>query len=216
MVDKRKGSQVTSIQKTPETLLGGWEQNFRAAFARDGGAQFEALIKRFGLEVDTQGMLEGTIDFVNASAALLRLDGRRIEDFLGDQQYGGQTSNATYALTFDVGSQGAARLLVEQGLKFVDLADLYEYPWHRLELVGYSEIWVSRTDGNALDPSEVEELVRDVTDDIRFDLDEEEVSLFFDPDSYAGALAISICDTPETVINPSDLGSEISWSSSLR
>lgn len=210
MVDKRQGSRVTSVQKTHETLLGGWEQNFRAAFARDDGTQFEALIKRFGLEVDAQGMLEGTIDFVNASAALLHLDARRIEDFLGDQQYGGQTSNAIYALTFDVGNQGAARLLVKKGLKLVDLADLYEYPWHRLELVGYSEIWVSRTDGNALDPSEVEELVRVVTDDIRFDHDEEAISLFFDPDSCAGALAITICDTPETGIFPPDLGSEIS------
>jgi hypothetical protein len=196
MIDKRNRSEVESRHERLEASLVAWERGFRTDFAKDRGAFFEPLITRFGLKIDAEDMLEGTIDFVTASAALADLDGVEIKAFLADQRYDAQAPIATHALTFDVAGRGAARLLVTPALTSIDLADLYEYPWNRLELVGYSGFWLSRLDGNALEPSEVEELDRVVTGDIRFDYAEDEVSFFFDPDSYEGALAVTVYDTP--------------------
>jgi hypothetical protein len=197
MVQRRNSPKNSRRKRTLPSLLKSWERSFRADFARDSGAEFEPLLERFGLRFDVEAMLEGTVDLVTASAALAALDGVDISQAIGEQKYDPQTSAATYALTFEMAGHGVARLLVTPGLDFVDLADLYEYPWHRLETVGYSTLWVSRIDGEDLSLAEVEELERLVTADVMFDFGEDEVSIIFDPDSYDGALAIIVYDTPQ-------------------
>lgn len=201
MFEKFTGSADNLHPKTPDALLNVWEKNFRAEFALDDGVQFASLIERFGLEVDAHAMLEGTIDLVIASAALLRLEGRSFDEFLVNQRYDIQAPNPTYFLTFDLFGRGAARLLVEPDFAFVDLADLYEYPWTRLEIVGYSGLWVSRVDSQLLRQSEEADLEKIVTDDIRYDYGVDEVSFCVDPDTYFGALAITVYDTPDDVVN---------------
>lgn len=196
MVDHRTDPKMTRRRQKAVTLIKAWERKFRSDFACDCGARFEPLIERFGLEVDAEGMLEGTIDFVAATTSFAVLDGVEICEFLADQCYDGQAPTATYSLTFDVASRGVARLLVTPRLRFVDLADLYDYPWDRLKLAGFSHLWVSRLDGKALVQSELEELERLVTDDIRFDFGDDEVWIGFDPDTYDKALAIAVYDAP--------------------
>jgi hypothetical protein len=183
--------------KTPARMLEAWERTFRSEFAQDGGAMFEPLLARFGLKGDAKAMLEGTVDFVIASAAFARLDGAAVEELLASQRYDSLATAAVYVLTFDMHGLGAARLLVSPGLRSVDLADLYEHPWHRLQRVGYSDFWISRLDGVALEGAEIDELHRLVSDDIMFDCDDDEISIIFDPDTYDGALAFSVYDTPE-------------------
>lgn len=185
-----------------EAMLKDWEQEFRAAFATDGGAQFEPLLQRFGIRIDAEEMLEGTIDSVTACAAFASMDGAAIGALLADQRYDGQASVATYALTFDLFGRSSARLLVRPEMKSIDLADLYEYPWERLQAAGYRDFWISRLDGEDLSMEEVGELDRVVCADIWFDYGEDEVSIIFDPDTYAGALSITVYeqieDTPDT------------------
>jgi hypothetical protein len=188
-----------ALRRKPSNAIQAWERKFRAAFERDGGSAFDVLIKRFGLWADAREMLDGTIDFVIATVALAQMDGAAVDEFLANQSYSGQGSTAVYALTFDLAGRGAARLLVRPDLRIVDLADLYDYPWHRIQMSGYSQLWVSRIDDLDLEPSEIEELDRLVTYDIRFDMNEDEVLISFDHDSYEGALAITVDDTPEVL-----------------
>ena len=187
---------------TAQAMLQDWEQGFRAAFAHDSGARFEPLLQRFGIRTGAQEMLEGTIDMVTACAAFSSMDGVAINALLADQRYDGEASTATYALTFDLFRRSSARLLVRPEMKSIDLADLFEYPWERLRGAGYSDFWISRLDGEDLSMEEVEELDRVVCRDIWFDYTEDEVSIIFDPDTYEGALSITVYeqieDTPHT------------------
>jgi hypothetical protein len=204
MVEQRNHSKAAPRQPTPKAMLQAWERTFRSDFARDAGAQFTPLLQRFSLKVDAQEMLEGTIDFVTACVALAGLDGVAIGEFLADQCYDGKAPTATYSLTFDLSCRSAARVLVTPRLKGVDLADLYEWPWHRIERVGYGDFWVTRLDDLDFEDSEFEALDKVVTRDIRFDYVEDEVSFFFDPDNYERALAVVVYDTPEEFLNHSD------------
>lgn len=202
MATAKKIDQAARRRLTAEALLQSWEQEFRDGFARDGGARFEPLLKRFGIRTGAQEMLEGTVDFVTACVAFASMDGVAIGTLLADQRYDAQTSAATYALTFDLFGRSSARLLVRPEMKSIDLADLYEYPWERIRMAGYGDFWVSRLDGEDLSMEEIEALDRVVSRDIWFDYGEDEVSIIFDPDTYTGALAITVYeqveDTPDT------------------
>lgn len=197
----KKLAPAAQRRLTAQAMLQDWEQEFRAAFAHDSGARFEPLLQRFGIRTGAHEMLEGTIDMVTACAAFSSMDGAEIDALLADQRYDGQGSTATYALTFDLFGRSSARLLVRPEMKSIDLADLYEYPWDRLRAAGYSDFWISRLDGEDLSMEEIEELDRVVCRDIWFDYAEDEVSIIFDPDTYAGALSITVYepieDTPD-------------------
>lgn len=197
MSTAKKTTQATRRRPTLEAQLRRWEREFRADFARDGGAHFEPLIQRFGIRTNPQEMLEGTVDFVTACAAFASMDGVEVGPLLDDQRYDAPSSAATYALTFDLSGRGSARLLVRPEMKSIDLADLYEYPWYRIRVAGYQDFWVSRLDDVDLSEEEIEELQQVIRSDIWFDYSEDEVSIIFDPDSYAGALAITVYEQGE-------------------
>jgi len=198
MLTAIKPNRAAGRRLTTRAQLQSWEREFRADFQRDGGARFKPLIQRFGLRTDAQDMLEGTVDFVTACVAFASMDGVDIGALLADQRYDDQASAATYALTFDLCRRGSARLLVRPDMKSIDLADLYEFPWERLRLAGYTDFWVSRVDGRDLSMEEIEELDQVVSRDIWFDYGEDDVSIVFDPDTYEGALAITVCEQTET------------------
>ena len=187
---------TTTEPQSPAALIHAWEQAYRRDFEQDNGAVFTTILQRFGLDVDAPAMLEGTIEFVRATAALRELDNLDLVAFLAEQRYDPQCTATTYSLVFDICQQGAACLLATPDLRFIDLADLYGWPWHRLEQVGYSGFWVHRIDGQALDAAEIEALDQQVSNDIAVDYGEDEVSVGFDPDSFEGALAVTICDAP--------------------
>jgi hypothetical protein len=205
MAPTKKIDVVARHRLTAEALLHRWEREFRADFARDGGAGFDPLIQRFGIRTDAQEMLEGTVDFVTACAAFASMDGVDVDALLADQRYDAQTSAATYALTLDLFGRSSARLLVRPEMRSIDLADLYECPWQRIRATGYRDFWISRIDGKALSMGEIEALDRAVRGGLRFDYGEDEVSILLDPDTYTGALAITVCDqvevTPHTKVS---------------
>ena len=202
MATANKSELADRRQSTGEVLLKDWEQEFRTDFGRDGGARFYSLLERFGILTGAQDMLEGTVDFVAACATFKILDGAEISGFLADQRYDSAASTASYALTFDLYGRSSARLLVRPDMRSIDLADLYEYPWERLRMAGYGTFWISRIDGADLLVEEIEKLDQLVSADIWFDYSEDEISIIFDPDTYAGALSITVYeqsqDTPDT------------------
>ena len=120
-------------------------------FACKGGARFEHLLERFGICTGAQEMLDGSVNFVTAYATFKTLDGVESDGFLDDQRYDSGASTATYALTFDLFGRSSARLLVRLDMRFIDLADLYEYSWERLRIAGLGDFWVSRINGADLD-----------------------------------------------------------------
>jgi hypothetical protein len=150
------------------------------------------------VQADPDLLLEGTIEFVSAIAAFATIDGRSVRNFLDSQKYDPSTANdATYAVTFDVSGRGFARVLADTRLQTLDLADLYGMPWDRFQRVGFTRFWVSRVDGVDLSVAELERLEQDITEDLLFDYGEDELDFWFDPDTYKGAMLVSVQDHVE-------------------
>jgi hypothetical protein len=182
-----------SIEQEGE--LASWAASFRSAAQADGDAILTEHLRKFDLQPDPELLLEGTIDFVIAIVAFATMDGRSIAVFLDSQKYDPSAANdAMYAVTFDVCGRGFARVLSDTRLKTLDLADLYGMSWDRYQCVGYSRFWVSRVDGDDLNPAELDRLEQDVTEDLRFDYAEDELDFWFDRDAYKGAMLVSVHD----------------------
>lgn len=185
--------QATRTNRPPRrrpgvaTLLRRWETTFRSQFARDD-TEFEALIDRFNLDTRPDEVLAGTVDFVRACAVVAELDGAGIDAFLADQRYEASSGTAPYALIFDVFGS-AARLLVQADMRGVDLGGLFEFPWMRLEFVGFNHLIVARTDGEDLSFEELDALTETISRDLRFDFSENELAIAFDPDCHEGGTA---------------------------
>jgi hypothetical protein len=124
--------------------------------------------------------------------------GGSVTDFLDSQRYDPSTADdATYAVTFDVCGRGFAKVLADTRLRTLDLADLYGMPWDRFQCVGFTSFWVSRIDGVNLSVAELERLEQDITKDLQFDYGEDELDFWFDPDTYKGAMLVSVQDHVE-------------------
>ena len=96
---------------------------------------------------------------VYAMAAYYQIDGRPDDDFLAMQTYNpAKSPNAPYMVSFDLNGHACARLLVDPELKSIDLADLYNHPWHPWKTVGYSQIWISHRDWSDLTKKEMKAL----------------------------------------------------------
>jgi hypothetical protein len=159
-----------------------WERSFRAAARSDNYALFRDHMKRLGLPAEPKLLVEGTIPVVQAILAYASIiDGQPFEPFLKMQKYNpSQATDACYALTFDLGGRAYARILVDRGLKTVDLADLLGHPWEDYEVAGYTRIWISHPDWTRLTSEELKQLEDDVTDDLLFDYSEDELNFWFD------------------------------------
>jgi len=144
-------------------------------------------------------LLEGTILAVQACCAYAQISGRSYDDFLAMQKYDiSDAINAKYAFTFDICGRTYARVLTSKELApFLDLADLHELPWQKYEVCGYSEIWVSRTDGKALTAREKAKLEKEVTDDLRYYYSADELGFWFDDSTIEGVLRVYVYDVGE-------------------
>jgi hypothetical protein len=175
--------------------LAAWETSFRSAAEADGFAALAQHLHRFDLSINPNELVQGTIDFVAASAAFDAVDGHPGSTLLDLQAYDPSASaGATYAVTFDVAGRSAARVLTAADLGGLDFADLYGMPWNRHQVVGYSGFFVSRVDGAEMSMPELEALEERVTSDLRFDYGEDEINFWFDPDSYPGAVRVEVYD----------------------
>ncbi len=113
--------------------------------------------------------------------------------FLQHQQYDtAKSTDASYAVTFDIYRQGFGTVIVSLPFKGLDLADLLGTSWDAYQAVGYSQILISRIDGEDLGTDEIDALEKAVTRDLFFDYDEEELDISFDPDSIDGVLVVFV------------------------
>jgi hypothetical protein len=175
--------------------LSEWEKTFRAEAGADNYSLFTLILKKLELPEDPTLMLEGTIVFVNMCVAYMEIDGRPYSEFLKQQTYDPKKSNdVLYQLTFDLHRRAYARVVLPLSLLPIDLADLYGALWNDFKAVGYCDFWISRIDETSLSQEEIANLEVAVHDDLRFDYCEDELSFWFDPDTHAGVLKVSVQD----------------------
>lgn len=175
--------------------VANWATRFRDTMASDDGGRFEADIERFALEATPADMVEATVALVIACCEMRQLDGQPSAEFLAHQQHAGAPASlAIYRVLFELGPGAVGVLMVDARLRWIDLADLYEMPWHYLERVGYVGFWVMRQDGADFEVEEVALLDKAITADLRHDYAEDEVCFYLDPDTWPGSVYCSVYD----------------------
>jgi ADP-ribosylglycohydrolase len=172
-----------------------WAERFRADAQADDFQIFQRHLKNLELPDEPALLLEGTLLLVQMSVAYLSMDGQEVAEFLAQQQYNpAHAAEATYQVTFDIHGAAYARLNLPASLRPLDLADLYGTPWSTYERVGYSDFWISRTDGIDLTAPEIADFEAAVESDLRFDYGEDEITFWFDTDSHEGILKCTVQD----------------------
>lgn len=183
----------------PKNPLNEWERKFRSAAKADNLALFRDHLRNLNLPDKPELLLEGTILVVQACCIYLDMDGRLYSEFLGLQKYNpADIRSAKYAFTFEISDKAFARVLIKRkhgsGL---DLADLYEHPWNKYKVAGYKRICISRADGKDLTEKQKAQLEEDVTYDLRYEYDEDELDFWFDDSTIEGVLWVELNDVFE-------------------
>jgi hypothetical protein len=172
-----------------------WEREFRGSARRDDSALLVEHLAAVGLPEDPLPLIEGTIQVVAACLAYCVIDSQEVVGFLQRQQYEPAGSrDAPYLLTFDLHGQGFARIATQIPFRPLDLVDIYGTAWERYKTVGYSQIRVSRSDGEPLGPDEIARVEAAVESDFRHDFNEDEVEFWFDPDTIEGVVIVTVQD----------------------
>jgi tetratricopeptide (TPR) repeat protein len=178
-----------------------WERGFRAAAKADGYKILGDHLRRLELPDFPELLLEGTILAVRACCAYMDIDGldrKYLRNLLEMQQYDpADSTDARYAVTFDISGTTYARVLVEPGLRSIDLADLYGQPWWEYETAGYDWLCVSSIDWSELTSEDLRRLEGDVEYDLRFDYCDEEVDFWFDRPPDKTCLWVCVYDVEE-------------------
>lgn len=178
-----------------EVAFTEWAERFRADAQADDFQILQKHLQNLELPDEPDLLLEGTLLLVQMSVAYLAMDGQEVAEFLAQQKYDPtQAAGAPYQVTFDIHGKAYARVNLPASLRPLDLADLYGTPWSTYERVGYSDFWISRVDGNALNAQEIADFEAAVESDLRFDYGEDEITFWFDPDSHEGILKCTVQD----------------------
>lgn len=181
-----KGRTVADLSY--EEQVERWEVGARAAFERGGSPRFLADLERFELSLSAIEMVESSISLVLACAAFHELDGPKLSGFLARQALSDQTTqDDSYRLLFHFHSGQLGVVVVDRGLRLLDLAELYDSSLQGDGSLGYLGFWIVRPDGEDLLVNEIADLEKAITRDIRFDYGDEEVCIDFD-ESWPGAL----------------------------
>lgn len=186
-----------------------WERAFRIAARADDCALFREHLERLSpwehlvrpVRPDEPWlMLDATIRLVWMCSVYAAIDGRTKDfgRFLKMQKYNpAEATDARYVFTFDLCGQAFARVLVDEKVRTLDLADLYGNPWWDLKVVGFHHIWISHPDWSNLTNEERGKIEDEVTSDLRFDYPEDELDFWFDDsldESYQFVTVQDACD----------------------
>jgi len=178
-----------------ENALYNWAQKFRIDAKTDKMALFREHMRRLNLRGKPELMLEGTILMIQACYAYAKMDGVPFAAFLKTQKYKPALRGvAKYAFTFDLCGKAFARVLVSEGFKMLDLADMYGHPWQDYKICGYNRLWITRTDSKQITSTELVQFEQYVTNDLRYDYTEDELDFWFDCSRPDGALYVHVTD----------------------
>jgi tetratricopeptide (TPR) repeat protein len=164
------------------SALREWEDTIRAQASADDYACFRRLLAQIGINKFTpKQLLEGTIELARAALVYSAgLDGHPFEPFLKLQQYNPLLKpNARYTLVFDIHGRGIGRLLEADKFKNIDLADLYGHPYETYKRVGFSGLWILRSDYTPFTRPEPSLIKQHIHEDLYFDYTPDEIQLSF-------------------------------------
>jgi hypothetical protein len=155
-----------------------WKRDFAAAAKADNYAEFQRTIEHLGLDCTPKGMMRNTILLVSTSIIYRQMDGIKCESFLEQQHYNSTWEGKNeYRLTFDLGDGMFGRLMGDQRLYYVDLADLFGHCWMEIERAGFDSVYITRLDGRTINKVELKRLDELVRDDFYFDYGRDEVQV---------------------------------------
>lgn len=170
-----------------------WEQKFREDAEADDFNLFRNLLQKLEMPDSPELLLKGTLMVIPACCAYKNIDNHPIREFLRHQSYHPIWSKDTeYTLIFNLFGMAYARILTSAELTSVDLADLFDHPWHEFKKSGYSYFWLTRTDGHALTVEEIDQIDKTVTEDLYHDYSEEEIAFDFDESAIKGCLKVQV------------------------
>ncbi|MBM4443734.1 MAG: hypothetical protein FJ020_00350 [Chloroflexi bacterium] len=156
---------------------------------------------RLGLLDKPKLLLEGTIRVVQAIVAYAIVDGQPSDFSLRMQRYNPSLApDARYAFTLDLCGKAFARILVDAGLRTLDLADLHNHPLDDFQVAGYHRIWVSHPDWSPITAGELQQLEEAVTNDLRSGYSEDELAVSFQPLPDLSCLLVSLHDLPKSEV----------------
>ncbi len=159
-----------------------WEDTIRAQASADDYACFSRLLAQIGINKFTpKQLLEGTIELVRAALVYSAgLDGCPFEPFLQLQQYNPLLNpNARYTLAFDIHGRGIGRVLATDNFKNIDLADLSGHPYETYKRVGFSGLWILRSDYKPFTRPEPLRIRHHIHEDLYFDYTRDDIQVSF-------------------------------------
>lgn len=155
-----------------------WQREFVAEAKADNYAEIRRHIEYLELDCTPESFMEGTEMLLSAVILYNQLDNVKCESFIRQQRYRlGGKDLPFYCLTFDFSSGHYGRVLANNEISDVDLADLFNQPWYKYKTAGFSPAWISRLDGKPIGTKEYDTLCQLVKDDMYFDYTEEEVDV---------------------------------------
>jgi hypothetical protein len=177
-------SQSDQAGQTWQSAYEQWAHWFAIDAKKDKYSAFRDQDWALGLpgKPEPEDMLRATLLLVEACMVFrCGLDIQPHQAFLNLQVYDfEQAPDARYGMVFDMGRNHYGRLLTTPNLDYIDLADLYGYRWIPYKTVGFSYVWIFRLDEEDFTKSELHRLEKLISEDIRYDLSEEDVSISFD------------------------------------
>lgn len=197
-------SRVASVMNNPrvqaafDNALRTWRLKFIANAKADGSTILREHLASLGLPPHPKKLMDGTLLGVLACCIYAQMANDRrliVRQFLGNQEYDpAHAPDARYAVTFSIWDKGYARILTGKKLETLDLADLHGFGWPTYDVCGYDRFWVTRTDGKDITTRESTELQKAITNDLRYDYTEEELTFYFDDETQPGALICHVQD----------------------
>ncbi len=171
-----------TMKKVPQNLYDRWLRSFSADAVADDANELQRHIDYLQLGCSRADLILGTDLLVLANIVYLSMDGQDSKEFLERQRYwlcGDGLPH--YILTFEMGVGHFGRLLADRKITGIDFADLFDHPWPPFESAGFSQVFISRLDGEPIEADEFKEIEKRVTEDMYYDFTEDEVSVTIQP-----------------------------------
>lgn len=164
--------------KLPNQLYDHWLRKFSADAIEDDANQIQRHIDYLRLACSRAELIHGSSLLVLANLVYLSMDGRDCKEFLERQRYwlGGEEL-PYYILTFELGVGHFGRMLADKKFSDIDFADLFDHPWDLFKSAGFSQIYISRLDGEPIEIDELKEIEQRFVEDMYYDFTEEDVSV---------------------------------------
>ena len=162
-----------------EKAFSQWQRQFIADAQADDYAELRRHIDYLELDCTPQAFVNDTAMLIQAVLVYRQMEGQEWKSFLRQQRYRLAGEDLPfYCLTFCLLEGHYGRILADEKMINVDFADLFNHGWYEYKTAGFSNVWISRLDGVAIDETEFETIEGLFREDIFYDCPEDEVDVW--------------------------------------